>query len=101
MSKRSKQILVIIFAMVCVISGVLFDTQDKSDNIIQVAQEISYFDIDSIPEYIDKIYITLNDNIPYFSESDYTNEPFEVYSKLDSLGRCRSCLCKYLQRNNA
>lgn len=98
MSKRSKQIIVLILLIVCIILGLLFDSQDKSDKLVQ---DISYFDIDSIPEYTDKIYITLNDNIPYFKECDYTNEPFEIYSKLDNLGRCRSCLCKYLQRDNA
>lgn len=33
-------------------------------------------------------YIEINDNIPFFTESDYTTEPFEYYSELDSLGRC-------------
>ena len=32
----------------------------------------------------------LNDNIPEFSESDLTEESFEEYSDLDSLGRCES-----------
>ena len=32
-------------------------------------------------------YITLNDNVPEFSESDYITESFETYSNLDSLGR--------------
>ena len=33
-------------------------------------------------------YKYLNDNKPEFDVSDYTVEPFEKYSKLDSLGRC-------------
>lgn len=33
-------------------------------------------------------YIIINDNIPYFDESDYKTEAFEEYSELDNLGRC-------------
>ncbi len=42
----------------------------------------------SIPEYSGKIYITLNDNIPNFSNSELTTKGYEKYSSLDSLGRC-------------
>ena len=44
--------------------------------------------IDEIPDYIDKTYIEINSNKPYFEESDYTTEAFEKYSELDSKGRC-------------
>lgn len=33
-------------------------------------------------------YIVVNNNVPYFEESDYTTKAFEEYSELDSLGRC-------------
>lgn len=33
-------------------------------------------------------YIVVNNNVPYFEESDYTTKAFEEYSDLDSLGRC-------------
>ena len=39
-------------------------------------------------EYNNEPYVVLNDNIPEFTEADYTTESFEKYSKLDSLGRC-------------
>ena len=48
----------------------------------------TYLDISSIPEYSGEIYVYINDNIPYFEESEYTTESFENYSELDSLGRC-------------
>ena len=44
--------------------------------------------LDSIPEYTNKPYIEINNNKPYFSESEYTTKPFEKYSELDNLGRC-------------
>ncbi len=33
-------------------------------------------------------YEEVNNNIPYFTETDYTMEAFENYSELDELGRC-------------
>ena len=42
----------------------------------------------SVPDYTDKIYIEINNNVPYFDENDYTTEPFEKYSDLDEKGRC-------------
>ena len=48
----------------------------------------TYLDVSSIPEYNGEIYVYINDNIPYFEESEYTTESFETYSELDSLGRC-------------
>ena len=39
-------------------------------------------------EYVDSPFIVLGDNTPDFTENDYTVESFEIYSELDSLGRC-------------
>lgn len=38
--------------------------------------------------YSGQPYVTIHNNIPYFSESDLTTESFESYSELDILGRC-------------
>ena len=46
------------------------------------------FDINSIPDYNGKPYVSINNNIPYFTEKDYTTNSFESYSPLDSHGRC-------------
>jgi len=43
---------------------------------------------DSATGYSGEPYATLNDNQPGFSGSDMTTVSFEVYSDLDSLGRC-------------
>ena len=55
------------------------------DNDIQTE---TYIELSDIPEYSNEIYVTLNNNIPFFDEKDYTTEGFEIYSKLDKLGRC-------------
>ena len=41
-----------------------------------------------IPEYSGEPYVVLHDNWPDFGVEDMTTEPFEIYSELDSLGRC-------------
>ena len=43
---------------------------------------------DGIPAYSGEAYAVINQNMPYFSESDDTVESFEDYSPLDALGRC-------------
>lgn len=50
------------------------------------------FSLDSVPAYSQKAYAVINNNIPYFTEADYTTESYEYYSNLDSLGRCGVCI---------
>ena len=57
------------------------------------------FDYSNIPPYSDKLYVEINNNVPYFDEDDYTENSFENYSPLDFLGRCgvaTACLGKDL-----
>lgn len=46
------------------------------------------FNLGNIPEYSGIPYVEINDNKPYFEESDYTTKAFEDYAELDVLGRC-------------
>ena len=50
-------------------------------------QEVSY-NLDAIPEYTGEPYVVINENVPFFTESDFTEDAFETYSDLDELGRC-------------
>lgn len=52
--------------------------QKDIENVAQ--KENVYFDLSTIPEYSSSPYVEINNNIPYFSEDDYTTEPFEKYS---------------------
>ncbi|MGL6198589.1 MAG: DNA/RNA non-specific endonuclease [Lachnospiraceae bacterium] len=61
------------------------DTESPSDETEEVSQTI---DISSIPEFSGDAYVVINDNNPFFTDSDLTAESFEQYSALDSLGRC-------------
>lgn len=46
------------------------------------------FELADVPPYTDQAYVSVNDNVPYFTESDITTEAFEQYAPLDQLGRC-------------
>lgn len=45
-------------------------------------------DISDLPVYSGEPYVPINNNIPAFTDSDFTTTSFEHYSELDSLGRC-------------
>ncbi|MCR5747599.1 MAG: DNA/RNA non-specific endonuclease [Lachnospiraceae bacterium] len=48
------------------------------------------FEAEEVPEYNGKKYVIINDGIPFFTDEDRAKgkEAFELYSALDSLGRC-------------
>lgn len=60
----------------------------KENSIITTSKTNININIEDIPEYTSEIYVEINNNIPYFEESQYTTESFEKYSDLDELGRC-------------
>lgn len=88
--KKKQQLLYILIFVICVIM-LCFNTSDNVDNTLDnttINEPITYFNIVDIPDYTNEIYITINNNVPYFDEEDYTIESFEIYSELDNLGRC-------------
>lgn len=54
----------------------------------QVKSISGSFDLSAIPAYSGQPYVAVNDNVPFFSESDLTDVSFESYGDLDALGRC-------------
>lgn len=50
------------------------------------------FSLDNVPEYSGSPYVEINDNYPYFTENELSTKSFEYYGKLDSLGRCTTCM---------
>lgn len=44
--------------------------------------------LSELPEYSGEPYIEINGNEPVFSKEEWTEESFEQYAELDSLGRC-------------
>lgn len=46
------------------------------------------FDLSELPDYSGTAYVEVNGNVPYFQDSELTEDSFETYSELDDLGRC-------------
>lgn len=69
-------------------SGAL-GNKDKADGPQEdLVNNNSYVSLDAIPAYDGKAYVAVNNNEPFFTDSDMTTTAFENYSDLDSLGRC-------------
>lgn len=79
---KKKRLLKIIISIILILGIELYDYYLNNK-----VPTISY-NIDQIPEYNGKNYVIINDNIPFFKESDLNLKSFEKYSKLDYLGRC-------------
>ena len=89
--KSSKKKLKQILALIVILIGIILAYFYNSENIEITntkKETVTYFNLDEIPEYTDEIYVIINNNIPYFDESEYTTVPFERYSDLDEKGRC-------------
>lgn len=86
----TKQLISILIFLV-IATAVFF--AKKNDNNPEGSNEsvfgkISYSSLEDIPEYTGEICVEINNNKPYFNESEYTTKAFEKYSELDYLGRC-------------
>ncbi|MGN1299478.1 MAG: DNA/RNA non-specific endonuclease [Candidatus Scatovivens sp.] len=81
----------IIFIILIVIATIINSTTLKdTENTVDIntSANTTYSSIEDIPDYKGEIYITINNNKPYFNEENYRAESFEKYSELDYLGRC-------------
>lgn len=78
------------------------DTQMSSEEAASLAEAhidtaLEAFASETIPEYSGNPYVELNGNLPYFTDEELSTTAFELYSELDSLGRCGACyanVCK-------
>lgn len=69
------------------------DTQMSSEEAASLAEAhidtaLEAFASETIPEYSGNPYVELNGNVPYFTDEELSTTAFELYSELDSLGRC-------------
>ena len=98
--KYTKQVIYLLVLLICLIISSFNSGSDNIGNTLNnsVINETNIqYNINNIPDYEGKIYVTINNNIPNFNEEDYTTKAFEKYSKLDNLGRCGvaySNICK-------
>ena len=78
-------------AMLVVVWIALVGCSEQAEKMIPEAQieETRFYDI---PAYFGNAYTVINNNVPYFTDSELSSESFEYYSDLDSLGRCGVCV---------
>lgn len=82
--KRIWQAIASIVVIICIaILGTI--NQNIESKNIEISNVV--FDLSTIPEYSSNPYVEINNNVPYFTEEDYTTEPFEKYCDWDKLGR--------------
>ena len=90
--RRSKNKVNIINIVLVLIIGLLIYT--SKDYVIAFLNEITVktearsYQISEIPPYDGKPYVIINNNNPYSTDEYDTSKTFEIYSELDSLGRC-------------
>lgn len=53
--------------------------------------------LEQIPAYEGDVCVTINGNVPFFTEEDCSEEPFELYSDFDALGRCGAAFANICQ----
>lgn len=87
-SLRNILATLIIFLILILAEYIIGNLENNIENNSEANAITSYINIAEIPEYSDDIYVLINENKPYFEESEYTTKSFEKYSELDSLGRC-------------
>lgn len=59
-------------------------TKNESNDFTEVKKQ----SLSNIPPYNNVPYVVINDNIPFFHDTDLTSDSYEKYSNLDELGRC-------------
>lgn len=63
-------------------------TEDSTSSSKVEENTLSEFVLADVPDYSGTPYIEINNNNPFFNDTDKVTDAFENYSELDSLGRC-------------
>lgn len=90
-------IRLLLFAVALVLAALTAWLSPQLESDSDWAPSGSLVTLDSLPEFSDSPYVVINNNIPFFDESDYTTEAFEYYSELDEYGRCGTAYANICQ----
>ena len=82
MKQRQWTKYLLLLAAVFLLTGCGEDTTGQNETAVESTT------LDAMKEYSGEPYVVLDNNEPNFTEEDLTEEPFETYAELDSLGRC-------------
>lgn len=105
--KKTKSISMLIASLLVLVLVLVFGAEELSPNnsIAKIVTEkqteqsstastetntatTETISLDSIPAYSGTAYVEVNNNVPFFTDSDMTTQAFERYSKLDGHRRC-------------
>ena len=69
-------------------------SSDLSTDAPVLAAPEAVFDLCDVPAYTGEAFVTVNQNVPFFTEDDFVgaSQSYESYSPLDSAGRCGVCV---------
>ncbi len=67
-------------------------TKTPEPTPVVVAKVSEEFSLSNVAAYSGKPYVEINQNVPYFADSELSTTSYEYYSDLDSLGRCGVCI---------
>ncbi len=84
MRKTKRKVRIFIYIIVLLVT--IFSYYSK-DSFGKVNDSNSNISLDNIPEYNGSLYVSINNNKPYFKDSDLVSNSYEKYNKLDNLGR--------------
>lgn len=92
---RKRLVVLLLLALAVIVAvtavGLLRQNSLTLDNLlVELGLREPALSMEEIPDYSGMPYAVLNDNWPEFDAEDLTLEPFETYSRLDYLGRCRT-----------
>lgn len=85
--KAFKKLPLSVFIIISLLIGLLTYFQDDIIRFIESYSQPTY-SLQEIPTFNMEPFITINNNVPEFSDKDYNIEAMEIYSELDALGRC-------------
>ena len=96
MKKAKLLFITLLILLSFVISSCLPESQPPEEVVADVgdfsntedAQPLVPPSLSDIPSFSGKAYVAVNNNIPYFTQEEYTTQSFENYAELDFLGRC-------------
>lgn len=95
--KLLKHFIIIVCAMLCLTGCEITITYEDTEPSFQPTDETvastlgdsaQSISLDEIPVYSGNAYIAIHDNVPFFTDDDFTTTSYEYYSELDELGRC-------------
>ena len=92
---NKKAIIYLVALAIFVVAGLIYgknapkeESRQAEINEIQSAKFYYNYSLANVPEYTSEPSVVINENVPEFTDNDYTTIVFENYSPLDALGRC-------------